>query len=45
MRSPPINNPIALIKSETATAFNPPKIAYTIPIAPILQTHNQITPD
>ena len=25
--NPPINNPIALIESDTATAFNPPKTA------------------
>ena len=27
IKIPPINKPIALIESETATAFNPPKTA------------------
>ena len=27
IKSPPIKSPIAFIESETATAFNPPKIA------------------
>lgn len=39
-RIPPINNPIALILSDTATAFKPPKTAY---IEPIIQIpHTQI---
>ena len=43
INNPPTNKPIAFTKSETATAFNPPKMAYTIPIRPINQTQIQIT--
>ena len=39
---PPISKPMALIESETATAFNPPKMAYMDPIIPIPQTQIQI---
>ena len=42
IKIPPINKPIALIESETATAFKPPKTAYIEPIIPIPQTHIQI---
>ena len=45
MSSPPISKPTALTKSETATAFNPPKIAYAIPIIPIDQTQILIVAD
>ena len=41
INKPPINKPTALIESETATAFKPPKTAYTEPINPI--PHIQIT--
>src|SRR6056297_667157 len=37
INSPPIIKPIAFILSDTATAFNPPKTAYTEPIRPIPQ--------
>src|SRR5665811_1341138 len=39
--SPPTINPIALILSETTTAFNPPKTAYMEPMIPI--PHMQMT--
>ena len=42
IKIPPINKPIALIESETATAFKPPKTAYIDPIIPIPQTQIQI---
>ena len=42
IKRPPINNPIALIESDTATAFKPPNTAYIDPIIPIPHTQIQI---
>src|SRR5680860_341309 len=41
IKTPPTINPIALILSETTTAFNPPKTAYIEPMIPI--PHMQMT--